>query len=671
MSEPAYEQRDESPEETRRVWRERINEARADRKRFEPTWLSNLAFAMGKHNLLWSRQRQELVEDPRYQGSELYTADRITEYRNAALGELISDDDRPELLIATPEQDEADETLQEELNAALAHAWTHEAAADEALIDARRKVIDLGTAAIRVRFDPTVGPPKQEQVPFHNGAFELDIDKARALMAAGPRPDVEMRTIREGRIRWEVLSPFNLLVPAGIENEKDFPWDIIVRPRPLDAVREEFGPAAAGLREDTDIASIMGLGAREQEGMDGTGPDRGGQSRHLRGHVWLYSCYERPCRKYPNGRVITLAGNDHTLLRVTPQLPYKDCDGGHRTGISYMHWWRVTGRFWGRALIEPLKDPQRLIDRRRTQNAEIIDRGMPKTFAAEGSPIHKARGVPLEIVEFKEGMGQPQYHQGIGPGEWMYRDIEEMALDLQHASTINEARLGENPENVDTYAALALLNENDQVKRAAIYQEHQLARDRLVEDTVHDIVHWWGAEKKILVGGGDDDGELRQKMLDATRFRGVFYLVKSARGAAKPRSQAGELKKIDDLWRAAVESGAVAANPQQWVQWYKESLEAGQAQDLPGEQGDAHAEKAELENHVMQLGNDVAPAYYDPPGIHVPVHRAAQIDAEMAGDVETAERIELHLQAHQQIALQQAAENAPPGQPAAPAPPAQ
>jgi hypothetical protein len=43
----------------------------------------------------------------------------------------------------------------------------------------------------------------------------------------------------------------------------------------------------------------------------------------------------------------------------------------------------------------------------------------------------------------------------------MYQDIEHHVENLAHASTLSPLRLGENPQNVDTYSQLALLNENE------------------------------------------------------------------------------------------------------------------------------------------------------------------------------------------------------------------
>ena len=88
--------------------KQRLMAARDARKAYEPTWHSNLAFAAGKHWLQWDRFQRMLVMPQELKDKELYTADVITEYRTTTLGELGSDDDRPELFFRrddTPSED--------------------------------------------------------------------------------------------------------------------------------------------------------------------------------------------------------------------------------------------------------------------------------------------------------------------------------------------------------------------------------------------------------------------------------------------------------------------------------------------------------------------------------------------------------------------------------------
>jgi hypothetical protein len=559
---------------------------------------------------------------------------------------LASDDDRPQLLLV--QDSPAAEAYQSELNRALGYAWDNEIRADEALAEVDRLCLDMGTAAMRCRFDPSQGPVVGE-APFMNGKPVMG-DQANQLMGqynGGPIPGVQMQPVQAGRIIWEPCSAFNLLPPPGITHEEWFPWEAIVRPTYLGDVYAEFGEAAEGLLEDKNIASTMGQ--VQQSGQGGAGYTLGeGRQSRLRDHVWLYTYYEKPTKQYPSGRVLHFAGNDLKLLRIEESLPYSKLDQNgqvieYHSGIVYFHYWKVTGRFWSRSLVENLKEANRAYDKRRTQVNELIDRGLPAVFVREGSEAIKKTDTPLEIIPLGTTEQRPDFFEGISPGPWMKDEIEQIMSDMEQASGIRAPALGENPSNVLTIGQLSLLREADQVKRQPTMTGRKRSIARLVEDTVYDIRTYWGREKHIAIAGEDDLVEA--SVFDATKIP-PFFIVKVAKGSAKPRSQGAELTKIEQLWRAAMESGAVSVQPFEYLEWYYNSLDAGMALELPSAGADDQQEKAEIENHRMFEGEEMPVGYYDPIEVHLPIHRSAQIQAELSGEFEVLTRIEKHIQDH-------------------------
>lgn len=657
--------------------RDKLREALEWRRQYEPGWQLNLAFASGQHwNVLQENRLLRRIDelDDAYAGRELYVADKINEYRHLALGELGSNDDRLELLLAS--EDEQGEDFQEQVNRALGYGWDYEFDADEALAEADRLCVDLGVSAVRVRWEPHVGPVKYQQVPHMDGKPILSEDDAvkAVAAAAGEGKTLEFKDVQEGRISWEPLSSFNLLTPPGVTHERYFPWEAVRRPVLLATVKGDYGEAAEGLQEDKDIGSTLG------KAVDSGTPDyvtSVGNVRQTRlaGHVWLTTYYERPCPQYPNGRVLHFGGSDMTLLRSEDQLPFARLNENGEpvdwhSGISYFHWSRVTGRWHSRGLVEAVKDPQWFINKLGMQINETIDKGQPWVAVPTG-PMEqdlKQTTTPLEIVPYTPGQGQPTIHQGIGPGPWMQEHRDRLLQDMEHAAGIRSPSLGENPENVDTYSALARLMEADHVKRSVQQRERKLAIRQLIENTVYLIRDYWGPEKHLAIAG--DDNRLEVHNFDATRIPPNF-VVHIAKGDAKPRSQAAELKKIEDIWAAAVTSGAVALRPDVWVKWLKESMDAGEAQELPENPSDVHAEKALMENQLILDGQQLVPAEYDPAEVHLPIHRAEQVQCELVDDAAGWERLQDHVESHllvqQEMLRRMALDQA--GLPAAVAPP--
>lgn len=633
---------DTLPIETR--WKDRITQAREYRKYFEKIWLSNGAFAAGQHWLQWDEQAKQLVDIRKTSGywakRELYTADRINEQMQAQLGELTQEDERPQLLTAQ-KGDQAQE-VQEQLNQAVQFGWDHEWKADSALEQVRSLALTYGTAAIQCVYDPSLGKVVAKDVPHHQGKPVLDESQAFGLIDQGHT--LSFKDVREGRTCWRPLSAFHILAPPGVNHEDAFPWEVIMRPVLLDTVKERYGAAADKLTEDGDIASIVGMTTAQAQRQPG---DPGAAKGRLRNHVWLFEAYQRPTPGTPDGQVVTLASNQVVLLDVQDRFPYQGPDGTPRTGISYFHWWRLNDRFYSRAFIEPLKDPQRLINRRKVQMAEIIDRGMPKVFLEEGSLPETPAGAPLEQIEIKTGKQAPQYHPGIGPGPWMNADVESLDNDLQHASTLSLLRLGENPPGVSTYSQLATLNESEAGKRSRILIQHERAKAQLVEDSIWDIRQYWPDEKQILVSG--DDGALDQQVFKKSSIPDL-WMVKVPRGAPKPSTQGAELTKIDAVW-AAIQATGIQAHNEKYARWYADSIDAGKMLDLPEPDPDRQSEMAQFENWLMLDQQETpAPAEYDIAAIHVPIHREAQDQARANGDMDAFERIQQHVEAQIQAA---------------------
>lgn len=620
--------------------KDRIRQGREHKKQYEANWALNLAFAAGDYWSTWDSDLRTLRRlqdiDPRYRGRELASPDVITEYRTTALGELAADNDRPQLLLAR--DDQSSEEFQAQLNRGVGYGWNYEWKGDEILSEMDGYVVDLGTAAIQCYYDPTVGKPKAENVPHLNGKPLLDMEQATAAVAQAAEngQTLEFKPIKEGRVTWRAISVLGLITPPGITHEDKFPWECIVRPAYLPDVQELYGDVAADLKEDQDIRTDLGL--TMSGGQQGVQLGDSRQSR-LRDHVWLFSYYERPSQKYPKGRTVVLASNRMKPLAYTEQLDYVAPDGTYRSGISYFHWWRVTGRFWSRSLIDVMRDPQRGIAKRKTQINEIIDRSMPYVIVEKDSKATQRQGYPMEMIEVGRQEREPKPVSGVPPGAWMQQDVEELRLDLDHATGISGAQRGENPPGVTTYSQLALLHESDQTKRDPIRQARRRSVAQLVEDSIYDMRQYWGPQKQVMLAGDEDHAEA--EIFNATKIP-PFFIVDVAKGAPKPRTQGAKLQLITDIANYSVQ----AAQPVT-TKWFKESLEAGEPLELPQEDVEDPADKASLENHLMVTTRQVMPiAYYDLHQIHLPIHRRQQDDAMFSNDMELWQIIDQHCQLH-------------------------
>ena len=628
--------------------KKRIDQAKQDRGRFEPTWHQNRAFGAGKYWHKWSRSGHRLRLDPRdvEHGKERLTIDILTQNLWTALGQLAGAEQRRNLLFRR--EDIPSEEFTKTANSALAYGWDYEWRAADKLAQIKRKLIIDGTAAIQCYFDPTVGKELGE-MPVKDGQAVYDGEKARAYMAEeaveGRRP--QLRAIREGRICWHPRSVFALLVPPSVEDEELFPWEAIVEAVSIDKLIERYGDRAKGLKEEP-LAALEQLGIKDtiEVGFENEPDSDTGSPGKLDGYVAKITYFERPSTKYARGRVITYAG-DKLLEEPRLELPYKRPNSDYHSGIVYFHYWRIEGRFWGRGLIEPGKGIQRTYNKRLQQEAITIDRGQPYVLADEQSNI-KQTETPLEVVRYQSGgTPAPQAVSGVPVHESLWRSKDGLKEDLQTAMGIHAVSTGEAPTRETTFAELNLRAEKDRVKLDPIFEDFQGAVATLTELSVYDIRNYWPQDKLMAIAG--EEGHAEAIQFQAEKLP-EFFLTELS-DSAKPRSDAASIQLVMDLWRADKEEAAATGQPPNLdLGWLKGSLEAGKPLDFPESQKDIQTQKARWENSRMLAGDLPKPLEYDDPAVHIPIHREAQIEAEMAYDEETWHIFEAHIAETMQLA---------------------
>ncbi len=674
-------------------WLRRKLESQADRRMYERQWMINQHFAAGIQHLKWNgHDRRVLSFSKDSRGRLLDTVDVLSQYCGTAVGKLGAGDLRPELLCSWA-NDDAAEDGNDLLNNALAYCWDEEVKADRKLKALLRCLVELGTGAIRTRYDRGVGKMVNDSWPHRAGRPLSDASEVTQVMGAyhaGPIPGVEMKPLREGKICWEKLSAWNLLPPPGIEDPTEFPWEIIVRPVALSTLQSMYGSKAADLHEDS--LDEMGL-LIYQNTDDYMRTGRTGDSltpatvMNLKKHALVYTGYQQPDNDNPNGLQVVWAQN--TVLSVDDQLPLSADPYGPRSGLTYFRWQPLEGRFWGRAFIEPGIGPQKIRNKRRSQQNEIIDRGLPKVYVEEGAiQADRIRGVPVELIEMKVGSSAPHNDSGVAPGPWMQADIQQLDNDLEQALGLKQSSLGQAPAGVSAYSAMALLSENDSVKLDPIASELQLGIADVVRDTV-ELMKQWPSSKLLYVAGPED--ELKVQEWDAQKAIPTAYKARPAKGSALPRTQAAQVQKIADIANYSATIGEAQQDPDSWLDWYVRSLDAGELQELP--QRSDHGQqvhRAAIENALMSYGAPAPPvAPYDDPQTHIQEHtdRMMAVQSEIAfaqqsdpGRVQQLqaelEQLNLHRQAHLLQMQQNAAVNtagAPAGlggppQPGAPPP---
>ena len=608
------------------IWQERRESAQKDRRRYEPTWALCQSFIANKQWVGWSKRDRRIVSEPNPQNRERHTVNVLTSYLMTNVGKFVTDDMLPRLFFRSDAQES--ERFAKQANRAMEYAWQEELEADEVIWETVLRMCSFGMGAIQCLWTPDRGPVIAENVPFVGGKPVLDPALAQQAVAdsyqRGSRMD--FRTVR-GKLEWRPLSPTNILPPPGISHERDFPWLIIERPVDIDRLKAVY-PKATGITEQ-NLQPVDTLGLRDQVS-DGDGTSQTTVGR-LRNHAVLYTGYEMPTSKHPNGR--TYVWCQETELDAQDKLPYS-IDGEGKTGIRFFKYNSVPDRFWPIGLIEPGIGPQRQRNRSRSQYIEMKDRaGLGRIYARPRalSVSQLPGGKVMEVIEVRPGVEMPQETLGTGPGPWIAQDVAMHDSDLDRTMGMGQVTLGQGaPGGVSAYSAMALLAEQDDRRVGPIIKSLRSNIAALTKFTLQDMRTYWGPQKQIMLSGDDD--KIDAFVFNAAQLPSEVY-VKCGTGAPAPRNQAAEIQKVFDLFDRSISSGAPLP-----IQWLYDSLEQGRAMPIPVTPEQIQSEKADIENMLIGRGGVVEVSLTDAHDVHMREHLEAITAHQLIPDMEEVVR---------------------------------
>jgi hypothetical protein len=604
------------PQGTLALVKERHKHASDDRRSYEGDWKLAQAFLAGRQWVgLTKRGERRVVELPNPHRRERHTTNMLDSYLWTVLGKLTTDDFKPNITWRRTDQESV--AVARQSNRSIEWAWDDEFDAEWALMEAFRKKAVYGTAAIRVRPD-FFGPPIAE-LPVRDGDVITDLEEAYAYVAEAQEEGrrVQFKPVREARLLWEPLGPFNLLPPPGVHHEKNFPWLIIERPVSLDSVQETYGAKAAELREE-NIRSVDQVGLADSDGkMIGGG--------RLRGHLMLKTMYEYPTKKFPDGRTVVWASD--TELEEKNELPYV-VNRQRKIGIVLLKYHPLEGQFWAQGLVHPLLGPQRQRNRAATQRIEMKDRNLGRVYVHKGTfmDVEKPQGGIMEVVNLRPGADLPRETQGVPPGPWIQQEVEISDSDMDKIAGLHDVSLGRAPAQVAAFAAMALLKEEDDRRFGPVLKMDRMAVRELVKISLAGVKRYWLPNKQIPLAG--EDGVADVFVFNASKMPDAME-IKIGSGSPLPSSMAAEIQKIFDLFDRSISSGQPLP-----LDWLYESLAAGKALPIPKREMAQQQEKANLENTLMLKG-EMPPVHpTDNDELHAMVHSELENQAAMVPELQ-------------------------------------
>lgn len=612
-------------------WRQRAQDAQRKRRDYEKDWRLCHEYVANNQWVGWSREERRVIDlrtlaDEKER--EHFTSNVLTQYLWTMFGKLYGDDYKCNISLRV--DDETGREYAQQAQRAWDLGWDEEWDGDRFMYEVLLGICTYGTVGGQVYLDPRQGKPVGPMPLDPTGRPVLDNPQAFVAEMMRQGQTAPIRDVREGRICWQDLNPFNILPPPGVRRERDFPWLILCRPASIDAeLRPLYGDKAKGLAENPlDGADFGGISAGQDN------------DRKIKGHALVYTGFEYPTPESPQGQQIVWAGD--RVLEAPRDLDIQ-VNGEPKFGVFFYHFRRLKQRFWSQGIVEPQLGGQRQRNRLRSQQVEIVDRvGLPKIFAERGTiTVSKLPGGRVgEIITYPRTANRPPTEfVGTGPGPWLEGLINSVDADLDKIAGLHDVSLGQAPGNTSAYAAMALLKEEDDRRQGPVLKEIRRELSEQAKYTLQAMRKWWPTDKQFEIAGADHVSEAFT--FNATLLP-MSQLVKVGKDTPAPTSQAASLQLIFDLWDRFQQAGQPLPG-----QWLYDSVSAGYPLPPPTDVTNVQRKNAQLENARMLEGNPVQVEPFDMDVIHISVHRAQQVEIAQVPQYEQAnELIEQHVRIH-------------------------
>lgn len=646
----------------------------SERRPWELQWRLNLEFINGNQYLDINPVTQKIEEIPKlywYQEREVFNqVAPIVETRIARLTRQ-----EPIMRVRPASNDDADISAAKVSSMLLNSAWHDQ---DMGLVyhEFVTWLEACGTSFLKVTWNPNRG-----RVIVRDVVPDLEPDDGRPN-TEGPETPKEadplfgksgarLVELREGDIETVVVPPFEIFPDSawrpGLEQCRSI---IHARAYHVDEIEEMWGVKIEP--EEVEALTLQ----RSSTGLGGLGYSASGTrfaTHRLKNHAVVKEYYERPSKKYPQGRFIVVAGGKTLHAGPLPYLIGQDA----QPEFPFIRTVSIPapGCFWGKSIVERLIPLQRRYNALRNRKAEYLNLvAIGQWYEPEGTlpddtELNNAPGNRIRYIPGPNGI-RPEPVQFPSLPASFEREIETLLAEFTAISGVSElSRFSEAPPGVKSGVALSIAQEQDDTRIGMTAARIAEAITKLGKYWLR-LYRQFVQEPRILRTVGRDR-EIEVMDWNASYLRSDDVIIENS--AALAESPAQRRQMVFDLLSAGLfnrpENSPLDPEMRRKV---FELLEYGHWEGASEDDSALQKSRARRENRLMMQGQSVQVMDFDDHLIHIQQHNRMRMSAEYEALLRTPsgplidQMVRLHIAEHMQALLasqmtQQApAEQSPP-----------
>lgn len=554
--------------------RKEYNRRLEERRPFEAGWLLNIAFVEGNQYAEIHKNTGELyTRERKHQWEQRDVFNNIAAVFETRTAKLTRN--RPRMSVIPGGAD------QEDINAAkvsqrLLQYNQDEQHMDGLLAEAAAWAELTGTAFFKTLWNPGKGqvlsdPQGGENVPLG---------------------DVETVVCNS----FEIF-PENTLKPR-LEDQRSF---IHAKAWPLDSdhvqalselFQQQSGQELKSQAEDVKAVTV----GRNANAMNGL-PELRFSVANLKNHVTVIEYYERPSRKWPQGRFAIVLGQDLVYLGNLPyqedlDFPFDKVDSIRRPNC-----------FWSKSVIERLIPIQRRYNAVRNRMQEFLNRcGIGQWVAEAGTvDIGMLTNEPGLVIEYARGSRPPSPVQFPPlPSTFMeeVRSLEQEFMQVSGMHEVSHAQLPTGSGGSPSGVLVAQLQEQDDTRLATTQRYMEEAIERMGRRWLLRYKEFVNEQRTFQVMGRNKAVQILD--FDANTIRSCNVKVEASAALANSPSARRDMV-FAMLDRGLFNNPTTGTLDSQALQKVFSMLEFGNWEDYKEDEA-LPQNRSQFENHMMQMG---------------------------------------------------------------------
>lgn len=621
-----------------------------DRIAFELQWRLNINFIEGNQYIDINTVTQALSEVPQalvYETRNVYNQMApIIETRLAKLKRL-----NPVLKVRPATSDKEDLSSAKVCNKIL-ESTQKDQDMKNIQMEANTWMEHTGTGFIK----PVWNPNKGRKVGIIGGSVENE--------ETGKKENFE-RFVREGNIETVAVSPFEIFPDSNFNTTVEKCNSIIhARSYHIKDIENIWGVEVEGREINVFTLEYNSTGIGSM-GVYNTSYSVSTQSK--KDNAIVYEYWEKPCAKYPNGRLIICT--DDKLL-YAGKIPYKDHDGEEYVPIIQQKCTERPNCFWGKSVGErliPIQRQYNALKNRKTDYMNLVSIGvLTYEEGTVDSDILEMEGLPPgSMLPRKPGSAPPTFIQPAPLPSTFEMEEQNLLKDFNRISGVSEiSRDSAAPTGVSSGIAIGILQEQDDTRLSLTGEYIEMANLKLGEMWLWMYKQFVKMERITRsVGQNMDIDVVYWAGKDITSFD--VYLDGSS---ALSETPAQRKQTVIDMFNMGIfndpDTGRITRDGQMKI---LQKLEFGDWEFSLADD-ELHKQRATRENRMAQMEEPIQVRQYDEDVIHMNEHVRFMLSAEYDDLVDETPEIDALLNAHidEHVANMQAKMPQPPMEQAMP-----